>query len=163
MPCADSGAVVDSFSCPHATRTSLVPGVEEAGRRTCPTTLPWVAVLEGLRLLLPSGAFLMPVAPFFATATRSRERSKSLFMRAALAFARGTGTSSDWVASGMGIAATADCFAASAAISAGSRMFHWQIFIIVSPLHQIDMDMVFMIRVCTIAKYGRKASARRLP
>ena len=31
---------------------------------------------------------------------------------------RGTGTSSDWVASGMGIAATADCFAASAAIEA---------------------------------------------
>ena len=36
-------------------------------------------------------------------------------------------------------------------------------FIVVSPLHQIDMDMVFMIRICSVAEYRRKASARRLP
>jgi len=36
-------------------------------------------------------------------------------------------------------------------------------FIIVSPLHQIDMDVVFMIRICSVAEYRRKAGARRLP
>ena len=28
--------------------------------------------------------------------------------------------------------------------------------VIVSPLHQIDMDMVFMIGICPVAEYGRK-------
>ena len=36
-------------------------------------------------------------------------------------------------------------------------------FIIVGPLHQIDMDMVLMIRICSVTEYRRKASARRLP
>src|ERR1700688_4474232 len=41
---------------------------------------------------------------------------------------RGTGTPLDWtIAVGMGIATAAAFFAASAAISVVSRMFHWQI------------------------------------
>ena len=36
-------------------------------------------------------------------------------------------------------------------------------FVIVSPLHQIDMDMVLMLRICSVAKHCRKASASRSP
>jgi hypothetical protein len=33
---------------------------------------------------------------------------------------------------------------------------------IIGPLHQINIDMAFMVRVRSIAEYRRKASARRL-
>ena len=58
--------------------------------------------------------------------------------------------------------AVAEFLGASAAISLGSRRSHWQICV-VSPPHQIDMDMVLMLRICSVTEHCRKASARRSP